>query len=187
MKLKTLIPAALISLSASAAFAQQASYYEGGITAGKYYTGGASDGALGDQNLKTFDALDFDVFNNQEWERLHESHADDVIVTWPDGSSVVGIKRHIEDLKKLFVFAPDTGIEVHPVRIASADWTAVIGVMTGTFTEPMPIGDGKFIEPTGKSFELPMTTVAYWQDGKMVHEWLYWDNATYMKQIGLGS
>ena len=31
--------------------------------------------------LKTFDVLDFDVFSNQKWDRLRESHAQDIIVT----------------------------------------------------------------------------------------------------------
>jgi hypothetical protein len=26
--------------------------------------------------------------------------------------------------------------------------------MTGTFTKPMPTGDGKFIQPTGKRFAI---------------------------------
>jgi hypothetical protein len=30
-----------------------------------------------------------------------------------------------------------------------------------------------------------MCTVGHWKDGVMVEEWLYWDNATYMKQIGV--
>ena len=38
-----------------------------------------------ESNLKTFDVLDFDVFSNQKWDRLQESHAQDIIVTWPDG------------------------------------------------------------------------------------------------------
>ena len=37
------------------------------------------------KNLKTFDELDFVVFSNQEWTRLHESHSKDVKVNWPDG------------------------------------------------------------------------------------------------------
>jgi hypothetical protein len=32
-----------------------------------------------------------------------------------------------------------------------------------------------------------MCTVGYWKDGVMVEEWLFWDNATYMKQIGIGN
>jgi hypothetical protein len=58
--------------------------------------------------------------------------------------------------------------------------------MEGTFTQPMPIGGGKFIKPTGKAFKLPMCTVGHWKDGIMFEESLFWDNQTYMNQIGLG-
>ena len=85
-------------------------------------------------NLKTFDVLDFDVFSNQKWDRLQESHAQDIIVTWPDGHETRGIAKHIEDLKAVFVYAPDITIKVHPIRFGSGSWTAVTGVMTGTFT-----------------------------------------------------
>ncbi|MGD0276263.1 MAG: ester cyclase [Syntrophales bacterium] len=118
---------------------------------------------------------------------MHESHSKDVKVNWPDGHYTTGIERHIEDLKALFVYAPDTSIKVHPVKFGSDDFTGVIGVMTGTFTKPMPIGDGKFIQPTGKAFSLPMCTVGHWKDGVMTEEWLFLDGATYMKQMGIGN
>jgi predicted ester cyclase len=138
------------------------------------------------KNIATFDTLDFDVFSNQKWDRIKESHADDVIVSWPDGHDTKGIGVHIEDLKKLFVHAPDTAAKIHPIRVANGDWTAVTGVMTGTFTRPMTLPDGTVIQPTGKKFSVPMATFGHWTNGKMDHEWLYWDNATYMKQIGIG-
>ena len=139
------------------------------------------------QNLTKFDTLDFTVFSNQEWTRLHESHAADIIVHWPDGHFTTGIEKHIEDLKAMFVYAPDTRIKEHPIRIGSGKMTAVMGVMEGTFTKPMPIGNGKFIQPTGKSFKLPMCTIGVWkEDGTMSEEYLFWDNQTYMNQLGLG-
>ncbi len=49
------------------------------------------------KNLTTFDALDFTVFSNQDWARLHESHAKEVKVNWPDGHTTIGLERHIED------------------------------------------------------------------------------------------
>ena len=139
-----------------------------------------------EKNLKVFDALDFDVFSNQKWNRLHESHADDIVVTWPDGHETKGIEKHIEDLKALFVFAPDIGIQMHPIRFGSGTWTAVTGVMAGTFTEPMPTPDAKTIAPTRKRFAIGMVTVGHWKNGKMDHEWLFWDNQDFMNQIGLG-
>jgi len=140
-----------------------------------------------EKDLKTFDELDFVVFSNQEWTRLHESHSKDVKVNWPDGHFTVGIEKHIEDLKAMFVYAPDTNIKVHPVKFGSGEYTSVIGVMTGTFSKPMPIGDGKFIQPTGKKFSITMCTIGHWKDGVMIEEWLFWDNAAFMKQIGLAN
>jgi SnoaL-like polyketide cyclase len=138
------------------------------------------------KNLTTFDTLDYTVFSNQQWTRLHESHAKDIIVHMPNGSTTTGIDTHIEVLKAMFVYAPNTNIKEHPIRFGSGNYTAVTGIMTGTFTKPMPIGGGKFIQPTGKSFSLPMCTIGIWKDGTMSEEYLFWDNQTYMNQIGLG-
>jgi hypothetical protein len=139
-----------------------------------------------ERNLKVFDTLDFDVFSNQKWDRLKESHAPDIVVTWPDGHETKGIEKHIEDLKALFVFAPDIKIKTHPIRFGSGTWTAVTGVMTGTFTKPMPTPDGKSIAPTGKRFAIGMATIGHWKGSTMDHEWLFWDNQDFMQQIGLG-
>jgi hypothetical protein len=136
-------------------------------------------------NLATFDSLDYTVFSNQQWARLHESHAKEIKVNWPDGHATVGIERHIADLRAMFTYAPNTSIKQHPVRFGSGNMTCVIGVMTGTFTASMPVGIGKFIQPTGKSFSLPMCTVGIWKDGVMVEEYLFWDNQSYMNQIGI--
>ena len=138
-----------------------------------------------ERNLRVFDTLDFDVFSNQKWERLHESHSADIVVTWPDGHETRGIDRHIDDLKALFVFAPDIKIKEHPIRFGSGSWTSVTGVMTGTFTQPMPLGDGKTIPPNGKRFAIGMATIGHWQGKTMDHEWLFWDNQDFMKQLGL--
>ena len=144
--------------------------------------------AVLNKNLVTFDTLDYTIFTNQEWVRFHESHSKDIKVNWPDGHFTVGLDRHIQDLKAMFVYAPDTRIKQHPVRFGSSngEWTAVTGIMEGTFTKPMPIGNGKFIQPTGKSFRLPMCTIGYWVNGTMNEEYLFWDNQTYMNQLGLG-
>jgi len=138
------------------------------------------------KNLKTFDTLDFVVYSNQEWKRLHESHAEDILVHYPDGHTSKGIEDHIKELAPMFVFAPDTRIEQHPIKLGSGNMTAVVGEILGTFTEPMPIGNGKFIQPTGKVFKLPMCTVGLWNDkGVMYEEYLFWDNQAFLKQIGL--
>lgn len=153
---------------------------------------GAPAPTLGDsarmiaQNLMKFDTLDFDVFSNQKWDRLKESHAQDIIVSWPDGHDTHGIDKHIEDLKAMFVAIPDLKIVEHPIKIANGHWTSVTGRMVGTFSKPMPLGNGKFAQPTGKKLDMTMATIGHWTEaGVMDHEWLFWDNQTFMRQIGL--
>jgi hypothetical protein len=142
---------------------------------------------LVNEHLATFDDLDFNVFTHQKWEELHRSHAQDITVHWPDGHETHGIDKHIEDLKAMFVFAPDTRILEHPIKIGQGEWTAVVGVMEGTFTEPMPIGDGKTIPPTGKAYKIQMATISHWTaQGNMDEEYLFWDNAEFNRQLGLG-
>jgi hypothetical protein len=140
---------------------------------------------VANEHLAKFDDLDFNVFSNQDWVRLHESHAQNILVHWPDGRQARGIEQHIEDLSAMFVYAPDTRIKVHPVRIGVGEWTSVIGEMEGTFSKPMPMQGGKTFAPTGKTYRISMCTVGHWKDGVMDEEYLFWDNLSFMKQIGV--
>jgi hypothetical protein len=140
------------------------------------------------KNLVNFDDLDFRVYSGQLWQELHKSHAKDILVHYPDGHITQGLDVHIEELKPLFTFAPDTKITEHPIRFGTADgqWTAVTGFIEGTFSQPMHLPNGSSVQPTGKPFRLPMATIGRWnRQGAMAEEFFYWDNASLMKQIGL--
>lgn len=137
-----------------------------------------------DRNLQTFDELDFVHYSNQQWHDFHKSHAQNILVHYPDGHTTTGLEAHIAELKPQFVFAPDTKIKVHPIKVAQGNLTAVTGVLEGTFTRPMDLGGGKTLAPTNKPFKLDMATIGRWENGVMVEEWLFWDNQAFMKQIG---
>jgi hypothetical protein len=47
------------------------------------------------------------VYTGQQWENLHESHAQDIIVHYPDGHDTKGIPDHVKELKFMWTFAPD--------------------------------------------------------------------------------
>ena len=138
-----------------------------------------------DARLANFDDLDFNVFTKQKWDELKKSHAANIIVHWPDGHTTTGIEKHVQDLKALFTWAPDTRVSAHPIKIADGDYTAVTGVYEGTFTQPMTLPDGTAIQPTGKAFKLDMCTVGHWNGDTMDEEYLFWDNQSFMKQLGL--
>jgi Na+/H+ antiporter NhaA len=67
--------------------------------------------------------------------------------------------------------------------VAFALW--VVTSFTGTFTGPLELPDGTAIELTGESFDVMFSTIARWRDGKIVEEYLKYDNASFMQQIGL--
>ena len=141
------------------------------------------------KNLANFDDLDFRVYTSQQWENLHKSHGQDIVVHYPDGHTTKGIPDHIKELQFMWTWAPDNRITEHPVRFGTADaqWTAVMGFLDGTFTKPMVLADGTVIQPTGKAYHLPMATLGHWnKQGTMDEEYLFWDNATLLKQIGVG-
>lgn len=148
-----------------------------------------TSGAMGEdrqvaEHLATFDDLDFNVFSNRKWSELGRSHSPDIVVHWPDGHTTRGLEQHVKDLDAMFVFAPDTRIKEHPIKLGSGEWTAVMGWMEGTFTQPMSTSSGT-VPPTGKSFRIPMCTIGRWRAGVMVEEFLFWDNDAFLKQIGL--
>ena len=125
-------------------------------------------------HLDVFDDLDFKVFSGQQWTEMHRSHSQDVVVHWPDGHTTKGLDKHIEDLKAFAAMAPDVRVEIHPVKVAKGAWTAVIGVMEGTSAK------------TSKPFTITMATFGHWTDaGVMDEEFLFWDNASLNRQIGL--
>lgn len=142
--------------------------------------------ALTEERLRRFDSLDFQFYSQQLWDSFAISHDPNIKVYYPDGTTTTGLyPQHINMLTPLFAFAPDTKITSHPVKFGTGDWTAVIGEMEGTFSKPMDLGNGKSIPPTGKKFKLSMSTIGHWKDGKMIEEYLHWDNQSLMKQIGL--
>lgn len=179
-------PLSALAFVAATGFAMWASHPWSASTATAVETRQTASGQVS-HNLRTFDDLDYNVFSNQKWDELAKSHAKDIVVHWPDGRVTKGIEQHIADLKAMFVYAPDTRIKQHPVKFGSGEWTSVIGIMEGTFTKPMPVPNGKPIAPTGKAFKISMNTVGRWNaGGTMDEEYLFWDNATYMKQLRVG-
>jgi len=183
--MSTTIKSLIVLLSATLLFSCSDKYHEENVQLKEKIAEMEKMKQMEQANLANFDDLDFNVYSNQRWDELSKSHAADITVHWPDGRTTKGIEPHIADLKQMFVFAPDTHISVHPIKIASGDWTSVSGIIEGTFTKPMPLPDGKSIPPTNKPFKLDMVTVGHWKDGVMIEEWLMWDNQSFMKQIGL--
>jgi len=68
--------------------------------------------------------------------------------------------------------------------VEEGDTAVAEGSFTGTHTGPLqsPMGE---VPPTGRSIDLPFTTVFQARDGKLTAHRAYWDNVGFMAQLGL--
>ena len=137
-------------------------------------------------NLKRFGQLDLVAFNTRDWDMIKDIHHENVVAYGADDHKSNGmVPEHEWDLKFLFETFPDYKINEHLIKFGSGEWTAGLSSATGTFTEPMKLRDGTVIQPTGKSFELKAITLARWENGRIMEEYIYWDNNHLFEQLGI--
>jgi len=141
-----------------------------------------------ERNLERFGELDLTAFNNRDWDLIKQIHHEDVKAMGGDGHVAEGMEpAHEWDLHFLFETFPDYRINEHLIKFGAGEWTAGLSSATGTFTEPMVLRDGTTLQPTGKSFELKAITLARWENGRILEEYIFWDNAHLFQQLGLAN
>jgi hypothetical protein len=139
-------------------------------------------------NLERMYALD-EAWNARDWETFDAYHEQsDVVVYWPgrEATPTHGGRDHRAESIRFCAASPDNKVK-HPYDILFGDgeFTAFSTRMTGTFTGQLELPDGTVIEPTGESFDVVFSTIARWRDGKIVEEYLKYDNASFLQQLGL--
>ncbi|XWV26356.1 polyketide cyclase [Tupanvirus soda lake] len=159
----------------------------------KKQTGGganrAEDYGNGNEQVKKHLALywrlNFEGYNNQNFDVVKEIYHPDVIMRMANGAAIVGIDKNIEMMKQMHEMAEDTKIIEHGIQFGSGDWIAIQQIMTGTFTGPMKGTDGKIYEPTGRKFRMEACSFTRWKDNRIVEENIYWDNGAFAQQLGV--
>jgi ketosteroid isomerase-like protein len=79
--------------------------------------------------------------------------------------------------------APDNRLKA--IRTIEAGDTIIVeGEYSGTHTGPLA-GPNGTIPATGRAFSFPYCDVLQARDGKFVSHHIYWDNVTFLAQLGL--
>lgn len=139
-------------------------------------------------NAKLMQQID-DAWNSRDWKRFDELHDPNCIVYWPgreDKPTRGGVDHRAEAIAFCNAF-PDNKVKNQPYDIlfGEGDFTCFVTRFTGTFTAPFKQPDGSSIPPTGKSFDVLYCTAGKWRNGRLIEEYLFYDSATFMRQIGL--
>jgi len=138
------------------------------------------------RHLATFDELDLVAFNNRDMTRIKQIHAEDVRVYNPDGSVTTPmVPHHADELQFLFDTFEFT-VTDHIVGFGHGEWTAGISISEGKWVKPITLSDGAVLQPSGKALRIKIATIARWEGGRIAEEYLFWDNADWNRQIGLG-
>jgi hypothetical protein len=109
------------------------------------------------------------------------------VVYWPGQSTpTLGGPNHRAESERFSRAFPDNVVK-HPYDIlfGEDDYTCFVTRFTGTFIGPLTQYDGTVVQPTGKSFDVLYSTTARWRNGKIIEEYLFYDSATFIRQIGL--
>jgi ketosteroid isomerase-like protein len=130
-----------------------------------------------------------DAWNTRDWDAFDTLHDPDCTVYWPgrEGSPTHGGHDHRAEAEAFCAAFPDNHVKNEPYDIlfGDGDFTCFVTRFTGTFTAPLKMADGTQIEPTGQAFDLLYSTAAHWKDGRIIEEFLFYDNGAFLQQIGL--
>jgi len=139
------------------------------------------------KNLKLMEAVD-NAWNNKDWDLLSSFYDENVEVYWPDRMDALRGKNEYAKAVQMFVKGfPDIHIENKPYRICFGqdDWTCTVAIMNGTNKASMMRPDGTQISPTNKTYRTYFCRMVRWDHSQIVEEWIFYDMANMMKQLGL--
>jgi hypothetical protein len=131
-----------------------------------------------------------DAWNARDWDTFDAYHSgESVVVYWPgrEDTPTHGGHDHRAEAQRFCAAFPDNRVHNQPyaILLAERDYTCFVTRFTGTFTSPLELPDANSIQPTGKAFDVLYSTTARWKDGRIIEEYLFYDNGTFLSQIGL--
>ncbi len=123
----------------------------------------------------------YDALNHGDVEGATASFTDDVETITPAGT-LEGVAAFRAMAQGFITAVPDMHHEILRTY-EDGDTIVVEGAYSGTQTGPLEGPQGTF-PPSGNSFAFPYVVVMEVSDGKCVSHRVYWDNVTFLSQIG---
>ncbi|MEE9181235.1 MAG: ester cyclase [candidate division NC10 bacterium] len=126
-----------------------------------------------------------EAFNAHDWDRFFGFSDESIVNYAPDlEEPLKGLEAYRERFETNVEAFPDQHIETTRV-FGDAEWVVLEGVYSGTHEGAFPGPGGEKIPPTHKRVELPLALVFKIEGGKVTEEHDYYDNLTFMSQLGL--
>lgn len=117
---------------------------------------------------------------------LHFNHHPNVSVYYP-GAVVMDLDEHLQDMRLLFSTYSDIAPHNHNYRVlfGEGDWTVALTQLTATNDGPLPNATGALLSPTMRTVKAGIMTIAHWNGGLIMEEYLWVDTPKMWRQLGL--
>ncbi|MFQ5986265.1 MAG: ester cyclase [Thermoplasmata archaeon] len=137
-----------------------------------------------EENIESVKA-GMEAFNAQDWDRFFALDHESIVTYAPDlDEPLKGLEAYKERFETNEKAFPDQHIETTRV-FGQGDWVVLEGVFTGTHKGAFIGPGGQEVPPTNKQVELPIALVFKIEGGKLTEEHDYYDNLTFLSQLGL--
>jgi steroid delta-isomerase-like uncharacterized protein len=124
----------------------------------------------------------YDGLNRGDIDAAMQGFAANVETVTPNGA-MTGLDAFRAFGQVFLTAVPDAKLTVDNY-VESGDTGVVEGAFGGTQTGPFAAPNGE-IPPTGKSFSFTFADIFVVKDGEIVSHHIYWDNMSFMAQLGL--
>jgi steroid delta-isomerase-like uncharacterized protein len=124
-----------------------------------------------------------ELYNEADLDGVMDLYADDAVQLMPDGTFEGRTAIHDRLVKELAAFSDLAHRVVSYVEEGDAfadEWAFV-----GTHTGPLVLPDGTELPPTGKRVEVKGMEFVGVRDGKIIVDFMYYDNMAVAAQLGL--
>ena len=126
-----------------------------------------------------------EAYNAHDWDQFFRNSDESIVIYAPDlEEPLKGLDASKERFKANAEAFPDQHIETRQV-FGQGDWIVLEGVFTGTHKGTFTGPDGQEVPPTNKAVELPLALVFKVEGGKVTEEHDYYDNLSFLGQLGL--
>jgi predicted ester cyclase len=116
----------------------------------------------------------------------HFNHHPNATMYYP-GGVVMNLTQHIEDLRLYFSTYSDAAPHNHNYRVifGEGDWTVALAHSAGVNDGPVSDLSGNWVPPTMRALKFDLMTIARWDGGWMMEEYLWVDGPLMYRQLGV--
>lgn len=111
------------------------------------------------------------------------NHDEDIKVY--QGGIIRNLTEHLADIQLVYS-TTDLKLHNHDYKIifGEGDWTVAVESVTGIQNGPLTGLTGNYLPPTNKPVDYDLMTIARWNNGWMMEEYLWSDNPLMYRQLG---